>query len=187
MKDKTNIRRKQIMEQNTNLFEEEVTTTTLGDDEMTTNTHEVYEETTGGTEQNFWDRNKTTVLTATGTATAGFVSGFFVGKYTEKKKRELFMQEVRKQVALFSAQAQGIEEVEWEGVKVPTATHKFDNADDVKAVIVQDYLKDKKVSDKEKAEWRALLVELISLGELARAQQILKEKEIIREEKKDAE
>ena len=177
------------MEQNTNLFEEnEVHTTTLGDDEMTTHTQEVHEETTGTTEENFWNRNKTTVLAASGTATAGFVSGFFVGKYTEKKKRELFMQEVKKQVALFSAQSQGMEEVEWEGVKVPTATHKFDNADDVKAVIIQDYLKDKKVSDKEKAEWRALLVELISLGELARATQIITEKEIIREEKqKDAE
>lgn len=133
--------------------------------------------------QSFWEKNKTTVLTASGTATAGFIGGFFVGQHMEKKKRILFMSEVKKTVALFGAAHAGLETIEWGNITLPTASHRFDNADDVKAKIVQDFLIDKKVPEKEKAEWRNLLLEIVTLGELARATQIVTEREIVAEVK----
>lgn len=179
------------MEQNELLLEEQLenmeepmeahTTITQGDDVIMETTQELYEV----EEKGFWKQNQTTILTATGTTIAGFTGGFFAGKFAAKKENEKFMNEVKKQITLFGAKLNGMDEVEWEGVKIPTALHEFDNANDVKAIIIQEYLKDEKVSAKKKAEWNALVIELINLGELARAKQIMTEKEIVQDVKED--
>jgi hypothetical protein len=135
--------------------------------------------------QGFMKQNGTTIAIAGSTTIAGFIGGYFTGQYREKKKRTMFMEEARKQITLFTAASIGLETVEWNGIELPTAAHGFNNPEDVKAIIVQDYLRDNKVSEVEKAEWRALLLEMVTLGETARATQILKEREIVTEVKEE--
>lgn len=138
-----------------------------------------------GAETGFWNDGNKKVAAGVGaglaTLAAGFTGGFYTGKHVEKKKREMFKEEILNTITIIKAQANGEETVDINGIKVPTSTHKVDNTKDLEDIITNQFLKDNKMKLKEKMEWISITMELTSLGQYARAKQFETSNEIVRD------
>lgn len=134
-------------------------------------------------ERGFWKEHGATVGKTTGaivSAAGIFTGGFFTGKYAEKKKRKLFMQETERILTLIYANKKGEESITTHNGVETTEGYSVEDTAELIEVIQTKFLQDKKINSKEKTEWIELMSTLAAVGSYARGQETLKGMEIIK-------
>lgn len=139
---------------------------------------------------NFWidtDNKKLAVGATAATLATGFVGGFFTGKAVERRKRIQIMNEVEITLAALEAKERGETDISVNGNLHSTDAYGYSNLAELKEVIRENFLKDNKISKKEKDQWIEQLLDLTKAGAKARAKQEKADEEIVYKEKKESE
>lgn len=135
------------------------------------NQEEMVLETTEG----FVKRNAGAVGAAAGVGVAGYVGGFFTGKYVERKKNDAIMEAIVEEINHFNTVVNGSANEEIYQL------YDFENAYDIKFKILEK-LTEKKTNEKTKEKWRNLLDLLTGIMIEAEQRNMLAQRTIVSEQ-----